>query len=163
MKIMSENNVKNGKSTLTVRGSAKMNRETGDFAFKAYETGEPDHKNVRKHGCCTVYETEGRKESSIVAHLRVKRETVDPFGEMYGDFAVAMKPYMKKEPSVANKGKMLCDTPDAKVWHNKTKGVVNVLITIATDVPDMTNELLSATQTVNKCLASNKTSLSPRR
>ena len=153
----------NGKSTLTVRGSAKMNRETGDFAFKAYESSEPDHKNVKTHGCCTVYETEGRKESSIVAHLRVKRETVDPFGEMYGDFAVAMKPYMKKEPSVANKGKMLCDTPDAKVWHNKTKGVVNVLITIATDVPDMTNELLSATQTVNKCLVSNKPSLCPRK
>jgi hypothetical protein len=74
-----------------------------------------------------------------------------------------MKPYMKKEPSVANKGKLLCDTPDAKVWHNKTKGVVNVLITIATDVPDLTNELLSATQTVNKCLVSNRTSLLPPR
>ena len=46
-------------------------------------------------------------------------------------------------------------------WNSGTSK--NVLITIATDVPDMTNELLSATQTVNKCLVINQTSLRPQR
>ena len=153
----------NGKSTLTVRGSAKMNRETGDFAFKPYETGEPDHKNVRRHGCCTVYETEGKKESSIVAHLKVKKETVDPFGEMWPDFVAGMKPYIKQEPK-APTTKTLMERPGVNVWQVKKEGLVKVLMTIdLKEEREPSTQLFNLTSEVNKCLVINETSLRPQR
>lgn len=153
----------NGKSTLRVRGSAKMNRETGDFTFKPYEEGEPDHKNVRRHGCCTVYETEGKKESSIVAHLKVKKDTTDPFGEMWPDFLVGMKPYIKQEPK-APTTKALMERPGVNVWQVKKEGLVKVLMTIdLKEEREPSTQLFNLTSEVNKCLVINETSLKRRK
>lgn len=153
----------NGKSTLRVRGSAKMNRETGDFTFKPYEEGEPDHKNVRRHGCCTVYETEGKKESSIVAHLKVKKDTTDPFGEMWPDFVAGMKPYIKQVPK-APTTKALMERPGVNVWQVKKEGLVKVLMTIdLKEEREPSTQLFNLTSEVNKCLVINETSLKRRK
>lgn len=160
---MSTEKMTNGMSTLTVRGSAKMNRETGDFAFKPYETGEPDHKNVRRHGCCTVYETEGKKDSSVVAHLKVKKETVDPFGEMWPDFLAAMKPYVKQEPKTP-RTKTLMEKEGVAVWQVKKERLVRVLMTISLDSErEPSAQLFNLTSEVNKCLVINATSLKRRK
>lgn len=161
----SMNNVQktNGKSTLTVRGSAKVNTETGDFQFAAYQQGEPVQKNVRRTGCCTVYETDGKKESSIVAHLRVRKDTVDPFNEMWPDFVRGMKPYIKdvpKEPTT----KALLTKENLNVWLRRKDRSVCITMNISLDDErEPSTQLFNLTSEVNKCLVINEASLKKRK
>lgn len=161
----SMNNVQktNGKSTLTVRGSAKVNTETGDFQFAAYQQGEPVQKNVRRMGESSLYETEGKKESSIVAHLKVSRLSEDPAAELEEQLTELTKELRKEPETRPRRLKCLLDLPDAKVWHDRREKKVRVELTIPTVCVDMTATLLNLTSQVTKCFAINRTSLLPRK
>jgi len=145
-----------------VRGTATFHDDMS-VEFTPQGEGEPVQKNVRKKGGSRFYETEGRKESSIVAHLKIPRDTPDPAAALEEELDFFIRGMRLKEPSATCKGKLLMDESDAKVWHNRVKQEVVVRVVVPTTVPDVSTYLLTAIANVNKCLYINKASLTPPR
>lgn len=147
---------------LKVRGTATIDIKTGDVDFRAYQQGDPVQKNVRKQGGSSFYETEGRKESSYICHLKVPKDSADPAAEMQEQLEKFLKPLVKKEPT-RPRGKRLLETQDVTVYHNRRENKVSVLMTIdLTAEGELSAKLFNLTSEVNKCFAINKTSLRPQ-
>ena len=157
-------NSKSNKSSapLKVRGQATINIETGDVDFRAYQQGEPVQRNVKKQGGSSFYETEGRKESSYICHLKVPKDSADPAAEMQEQLEKFLKPLVKKEPAKP-RGKRLLETQDVTVYHNQKEQRVSVLMTIdLTAEGELSAKLFNLTSEVNKCFAINQKSLTHR-
>lgn len=149
---------------LSVRGTAKINRETGDFDFKAYQEGSGPAKEVlKKRGDSQLYVTLGEKESSMVAHLRVKSSTADPVAQLYDDLGYVTRGMQKTEPRVPT-SKQLLDREEVKVWHNKSRHCLVVRMEIGIEpAGDPSAKLFNLTSEVNKCLVINQKSLTRSR
>lgn len=159
---MESNKKNNVAKPLKVRGQATIDTTTGDVEFKAYQQGEPVQKNVKKQGGSSFYETEGRKESNYICHLKVPKDSADPVAEMLDQFNYFTKHLKSKEPSKP-RGKRLLETQDVTVYHNRRENKVTVLMTIdLTTEGELSAKLFNLTSEVNKCFAINKTSLRPQ-
>ena len=153
---------------IKVRGTATFIRvgdELRDFEFTGYQQGEPVQKNVRKFGNSRFYETEGRKESSYVAHLRVSRDSVDPAAELMEQLEGVMPAALKDKDSPLKPAvKMLENTGVLKIWHNRRLHKVVVQMEISTDTGrDPSDALFQLSAATNKCFAINRPSLCPRK
>ena len=157
-------NDKKETKVLSVRGTAKIDRETGDVSFRAYQEGKGPAKEVlKKRGDSQLYLTLGEKESSMVAHLRVKSDVADPVAQLYDDLGYVTKGMLKQEPKVPQ-SKQLLDKDEVKVWLNKSRK--QIVVRMAIDIDTTVNAsatLFNLTSEVNKCLVINRTSLTPRR
>lgn len=154
-------NEKAKKDVLSVRGTAKIDRETGDVNFVACKPGDPVQKNVKKHGSSSFYETEGKGQSSLVAHLKVDKDSPDPYGEMVDALNSMTKSIQKSEPK-APKTYLLLDKEGVKVSHRPTENVVTVHLTIALDgESELSAKLFNLTSEVSKCFAINRKKLTP--
>ena len=155
-------NEKNIGNVLTVRGTAKIDRETGDMNFRAYQEGRGPAKEVlKKRGDSQLYLTLGEKESSMVAHLRVKSDVADPVAQLYDDLGYVTKGMLKQEPKVP-KTYMLLDKEGVKVSHRPIEKVVTVHLTINLDgESELSAKLFNLTSEVSKCFAINRKRLTP--
>lgn len=156
--------MKKNEEILSVRGTAKINRETGDINFRAYQEGSGPAKEVlKKRGDSQLYVTLGEKESSMVAHLRVKTTDPDPVAQLYEDLQYVTKGMQKQEPRVPT-SKQLLDKEGVKVWLNKSRKQIVVRMAIDIDTKEPLNAtLFNLTAEVNKCFVINRTSLTPQR
>ena len=147
--------------TMTVRGTARIDRETGDVNFRAAQSGEPVQRNVKKYGKSSFYETEGEKQSSYVCHLKVDKDAVDPVADMRDQLEHLTANLRKKEPA-APRGKFLLDKPGLVVIHNRKAGEVSVRLTIDLRSEGMLSfKLFNLVSEVNKCFAINQKELTP--
>lgn len=148
-------------STMTVRGTAKIDRETGDINFRAAQAGDPVQRNVKKYGKSSFYETEGAKQSSYVCHLKVDKDAADPVADMRDQLEHLTASIRKKEPA-APRGKFLLDKPGLVVIHNRKASEVNVRLTIDLKSEGMLSfKLFNLVSEVNKCFAINQKELIP--
>ena len=148
---------------LKVRGSAKINRETGDVEFTAAQPGDPVQRNVRKCGKSTFYETDGAQQCSYVCHLKVDKDSADPAAEMQQQLERLTACIRKREPRQP-RGRLLLESPAVNVWHNRKCGVVSVVMNIDLQTEgEISAKLFNLTAEVNKCFAINSRSLLPRR
>ena len=150
-----QSNKKAGKPR-KVRGTATFHEDTGDMEFRACQPGEPVQKNVKRVKDSSFYETEGTKESSYVAHLKVPKTSADPVAEMFEQLAEGTKRLQKKEPPKP-KGRRLIDEPRLMVVHNAKENQVTVTMTIDLKAEgELSAKLFNLTSEVNKCFAINQ-------
>ena len=139
-----------------VRGTATFHEDTGDMEFRACQPGEPVQKNVKRVKGSSFYETEGTKESSYVAHLKVPKTSADPVAEMFEQLAEGTKRLQTKEPPKP-KGQRLLDEPRLTVILNNKERNVSVRMTIdLTEEGELSAKLFNLTSEVNKCFAINQ-------
>lgn len=123
-----------GRVRIRVRGTGtfiKEGDEVKDFEFCGQQPGTPVKKDVRRAGQSQLYETTGEKVGSIVAHLKVPRDSTDPVADLYADLARLTKPMQKTQPKLPAQ-RALLDTPQLKVYWNKREAKLTALLTIDT-------------------------------
>lgn len=153
---MEEQSNKKAGQPRKVRGTATFHEDTGDMEFRACQPGEPVQKNVKRVKGSSFYETEGTKESSYVAHLKVPKTSADPVAEMFEQLAEGTKRLQKKEPPKP-KGRRLIDEPRLMVVHNAKENQVTVTMTIDLKAEgELSAKLFNLTSEVNKCFAINQ-------
>ena len=157
---------KDGK-ILTKNGVAKINIYTGDVNFRASNEGDPStQKKVKKIGNSTFYETEGEKKRHYVAQLKVPADCADPYTELTEQLEKLIEPLMKLPFAPTTKrDRCLLDHPHVKVFVRKSENVCRVEMNLELSKVNgnMTTQLLNLTSIVNKCFATNRTSLQPQK
>lgn len=161
--VMNETREAGGRVRVKVRGTATFIKEDGevrDFEFVGQQPGVPVQRSVKKRGESRFYETEGEKQSSYVAHLKVAKDATDPVAEMQEQldyFTRSMRKTEQKPP----RSKALLDKPGVTVWHRQKEHKVIVRMEIMTDTgQELSGQLFNLTSEVNKCFAINRVSLS---
>ena len=145
-----------------LRGTATFFGD-GRAEFQPQGEGQPVQRSVKKKGDSRFYETEGEKQSSYVAHLKVNKDSTDPAAEMQEQLDYFLKGFGVKEPK-APRSKCLMDEPGVKIWHKKSDNKVVVLMEMQTDVEQqLSTQLFNLMSEINKCFAINQTSLAPRK
>lgn len=145
-----------------VRGTATIYGDNR-VEFVPQAEGTPQQKNLRKRGQSTFYHTNGEKESSIVAHLRVPADCEDPAAEMFEQLHYFTKDMLSKEPQKPAQKKML-EREGVSVWHIRKDHKVVVRMEICTDTEmELSSILFNLTSEVNKCLAINRHSLNQQK
>ena len=143
-----------------VRGTAVFH-DDDSVEFVPQQEGVPVQKGVRKLGESRFYETEGEKQSSYVAHLKVDKSSADPAAEMFEQLALLAKPLMKQLPPMPQ-SKVLLDDTNIHVWHEKDDNKVVIMMEVDTTASgELSSQVYNLTIRVNKCFAINKTSLRP--
>lgn len=138
-----------------VRGTATIYGDNR-VEFVPQAEGTPQRKNEKKRGQSAFYHTNGEKESSIVAHLRVPANCEDPAAEMFEQLHYFTKDLLSKEPPKPAQKKLL-EKEGVSVWHQKKAHMVVVRMEISTDTEmELSSILFNLTSEVNKCLAINK-------
>ena len=143
-----------------VKGTAIFHADDS-VEFTPQGEGTAVQRNVKKRGESRFYETEGEKQSSYVAHLKVNRNATDPAAEMFEQLDFLTKPLQRQESKLP-RNKALLDLPGVRVWHRRQENKVIVMMEITpTATGELSSQLLKLTQDVNKCFAINRTSLLP--
>ena len=143
-----------------VRGTAVFHGDDS-MEFVPQQEGQPVQKSVRKLGESRFYETEGEKQSSYVAHLKVDKSSADPAAEMFEQLALLAKPLMKQQPPMP-RSKVLLDDTNIHVWHEKADNKVVIMMEVDTTASgELSSQVYNLTIRVHKCFAINETSLRP--
>ena len=103
--------------------------------------GESNRKMIKQKGKSSFYKSEGEKESSYSIHINVDANDPDPVATMQERFAELTKGELKSELKMKVKGKLLYDSPNLKVYLNKTTRQVILQTTIDCS-PTIERELL---------------------
>ena len=150
-----------GGFSLKVRGTATINPDNS-FDFTPSQQGEPVQRSVRKHRKSKVYETAGNDKQSMVCHLVVDKNAVDPAAEMFEDFKTLTSGMGAKLPP-ALKGRTLMNDEEVKVVAN-SKGRIQISIDFDfTRELNMTQKLVTLIYKTTQCLASNATYFAQQR
>ena len=143
-----------------IRGTAIFH-DDNSLEFVPQGEGEPVQRSVKKRGESRFYETEGEKQSSYIAHLKVPKDSQDPASEMFEQLKYFTTGIAKKEPKPPS-SKALMEKPGLKVWHRKKENKIVIQMELDTDTnARLTTRLLNLTAEINKCFALNQTSLAP--
>jgi len=147
-----------------IRGTAVFHDDDA-VEFIPQGKGEPVQRAVRKHGESKLYETEGDKTSSYVAHLKVNRDTADPRAELFDQLEhLTSKMNKDKEGLLTPPVKCLEKTDCLKIWHNRRTKKVIVQMEISLDSGYMPSKALyQLTAATDKCFVINETSLVPQK
>lgn len=149
------------KNLVKIRGTATI-KPDNSFDFVPSQQGEPIQRSVKTHRKSKVYETAGNDKQSMVCHLVVDKNAVDPAAEMYEDFISLTKEMSQKTPP-SLKGKTLMDDGEVKVIANKN-GKLQVIININyfSEI-NLTQKLVTIIYRTTQCLVSNETYLNKQR
>ncbi len=148
-------------SPLKIRGTATINPDNS-FDFTPSQQGEPVQRSVRKHRKSKVYETAGNDKQSMVCHLVVDKNAVDPAAEMFEDFKTLTSGMGAKLPPTL-KGRTLMNDEEVKVVAN-SKGRIQISIDFDfTRELNMTQKLVTLIYKITQCLASNATYFAQQR
>ena len=85
---------------------------------------ESNRRMIKQKGKSSFYKSEGEKESSYSIHINVDANDPDPVATMQEQFAELTKGELKSELKLQVRGKLLCETPNLKVYLNKTQAQV---------------------------------------
>lgn len=139
----------------SVRGYGKFDTENKEFTFKPYEKGEPVQKNVIRRGRSKLYETEGEKEASVVAHIVANKNSTDPIADIYDDLGKLAKSHGTKMPPVPS-GRKLLETPMMTVVADEEEKAVTVVVKFGYKEAFMPSQTIVAmTHKLNTCLLEN--------
>ena len=94
------------------------------------EPRESNRTMIKQKGKSSFYKSEGEKESSYSIHINVDANDPDPVATMQERFAELTKGELKSELKMQVKGKLLFETPQLKVYLNKTQKKVVIQTTL---------------------------------
>ena len=109
---------------------------------------------IKQKGKSSFYKSEGEKESSYSIHINVDANDPDPVATMQEQFAELTKGELKSELKMQVKGKLLYDTPQLKVYLNKSQKKVTLQTTIDYS-PTIERELLQLQGDMGRVIGAN--------
>ena len=118
------------------------------------EPRESNRTMIKQKGKSSFYKSEGEKESSYSIHINVDANDPDPVATMQERFAELTKGELKSELKLKVKGKMLYETPQLKVYLNKTTKQVILQTTIDCS-PTIERELLQLQGDMGRVIGAN--------
>ena len=118
------------------------------------EPRESNRKMIKQKGKSSFYKSEGEKESSYSIHINVDANDPDPVATMQEYFNELTKGELKSELKLKVKGKMLYESPQLKVYLNKTTKQVILQTTIGCS-PTIERELLQLQGEMGKVIGAN--------
>lgn len=146
---------KNATAVQNVRGYGKFDTKSMEFTFKPSEKGEPVQKNVIRRGRSKLYETEGEKESSVVAHIVASKNSTDPIADIYDDLGKLAKRHGTKIPPVPS-GRKLLETPMMTVVADEEEKAVTAVVRFSYKEALMPSQtIVTTTHKLNTCLLEN--------
>ena len=113
------------------------------------EPRESNRKMIKQKGKSSFYKSEGEKESSYL-----DANDPDPVATMQEQFAELTKGELKSELKLKVKGKMLYESPQLKVYLNKTTKQVILQTTIGCS-PTIERELLQLQGDMGRVIGAN--------
>ena len=116
--------------------------------------GESNRKMIKQKGKSSFYKSEGEKESSDSIHINVDANDPDPVATMQERFAELTKGELKSELKMKVKGKLLYESPNLKVYLNKTTRQVILQTTIDCS-PTIERELLQLQGDMGRVIGAN--------
>ena len=116
--------------------------------------GESNRKMIKQKGKSSFYKSEGEKESSYSIHINVDANDPDPVATMQERFAELTKGELKSELKMKVKGKLLYESPNLKVYLNKTTRQVILQTTIDCS-PTIERELLQLQGDMGRVIGAN--------
>ena len=116
--------------------------------------GESNRKMIKQKGKSSFYKSEGEKESSYSIHINVDANDPDPVATMQEHFAELTKGELKSELKMKVKGKLLYESPNLKVYLNKTTRQVIIQTTIDCS-PTIERELLQLQGDMGRVIGAN--------
>ena len=118
------------------------------------EPRESNRKMIKQKGKSSFYKSEGEKESSYSIHINVDANDPDPVATMQEQFAELTKGELKSELKMKVKGKLLYESPNLKVYLNKTTRQVILQTTIDCS-PTIERELLQLQGDMGRVIGAN--------
>ena len=118
------------------------------------EPRESNRKMIKQKGKSSFYKSEGEKESSYSIHINVDANDPDPVATMQEYFNELTKGELKSELKLKVKGKMLYESPQLKVYLNKTTKQVILQTTIGCS-PAIERELLQLQGDMGRVIGAN--------
>ena len=118
------------------------------------EPRESNRKMIKQKGKSSFYKSEGEKESSYSIHINVDANDPDPVATMQEQFTELTKGELKSELKLKVKGKMLYESPQLKVYLNKTTRQVILQTTIECS-PTIERELLQLQGDMGRVIGAN--------
>ena len=115
---------------------------------------ESNRKMIKQKGKSSFYKSEGEKESSYSIHINVDANDPDPVATMQEQFAELTKGELKSELKMQVKGKLLYDTPQLKVYLNKSQKKVVIQTTLDCG-PTIERELLQLQGDMGRVIGAN--------
>jgi hypothetical protein len=142
-----------GKPVKNFRARVKM-FENNVVVVNPMEPRESNRKMIKQKGKSSFYKSEGEKESSYSIHINVDANDPDPVATMQERFAELVKGELKRELKLKVKGKLLYDTPNLKVYLNKTQKSVIIQTTLPCS-PTIERELLQLQGDMGRVIGAN--------
>ncbi|MBQ7512852.1 MAG: hypothetical protein IJS95_00505 [Prevotella sp.] len=129
------------------------------FEFIPFGKGEPVYEEQSRHkNGVTVAKTRGSNSKQVV---RIPLDSDEP--DMFHACMEKLNevfPDVSEAASVVKRGKVLIDYPDMRVVLNKTKGELSIEANInLKNTPNYTKQFVKLFNSINQCLAINKTSI----
>ena len=118
------------------------------------EPRESNRTMIKQKGKSSFYKSEGEKESSYSIHINVDANDPDPVATMQERFAELTKGELKSELKMQVKGKLLYESPNLKVYLNKTQKKV-ILQTSIDCSPTIERELLQLQGDMGRVIGAN--------
>ena len=132
-------------------------KEDDSFEFKPYGEGASPQKNVKKARKSKLYETEGEKQASIVAHLVADKKSIDPVGDMLDDFCQLMRKEEGMEEKMPDRPKTLLDEKNIRLQMWKKRRQLVLTLTVPMEkYQDITNDLCRVISLVPACIRKNE-------
>ena len=152
---MNENYIEKpeGKPVKAFRARVKM-YDNDVVVVNPMEPRESNRKMIKQKGKSSFYKSEGEKESSYSIHINVDANDPDPVATMQEQFAELTKGELKSELKLKVKGKMLYESPQLKVYLNKTTKQVILQTTIGCS-PTIERELLQLQGDMGRVIGAN--------
>lgn len=116
-----------------VRGYATF---AGDnFEFTPEQKGEPVQKPLAHSGSSKLYETNGARKQSVVAHLVVDAKEADPAASMIDQLQEMFRKVQKPFPTVKKNEVRILDDEKLKIYVSKDTKTAKVFIELPLSKP----------------------------
>lgn len=141
-----------------VRGSLLVKGQDC-YEFSPFNEGESTQDVLKTSGKSKLYRTKGKKEPQMVAYLTVPAADSDPVASL-SEILAKVTEGLEKKPLKRMRGKVLMDTAELRVTHNRKDRKLEVVMSIdLNETPNYNNRLINLMQQVSQCFAINQTSL----
>ncbi len=130
--------------------------------FTPQGTGQPQYESLKKSGGGALMRTTGEKTRSLVAHLKVPADAVDPAADLRDQLEKCLKALPGHHAEPVLKGRKLMATDSCSVTVNQAKGQLEIRMTIGLrENPYYLKNFYTNMTKVSTCLDSNSSFLKP--
>lgn len=145
--------------TKKVRGTMEYLPED-KLVFTPHGTGQPQYEKLKTTPSSALMRTTGEKTQSLVAHLKVPADAVDPAADLRDQLENVLKALPQSQRMASLRGRRLMDEDYCQVRHNQSQGRIEIGITIdLTRDVNFEQKFYKTSMEISQCLLYNRDSL----